>query len=82
MLSFTKIKRDKWADELKMFAKPLPGRAEELISYNQPGRASFKASHWPAKLYENNRRIVLEPGQSLLVVGQENLTLLVVPAGS
>lgn len=82
MFSSTKRKANKWADELNLFPEPLPGWTEEKISYNQPGRVWFQASHWPAKLQDNDARTVLKPGQSLLVVGIENITLLVVPAES
>jgi hypothetical protein len=81
MLASTKSKRDKWADELNIFPEPLPGLTDETISYNLPGRAYFQASYWPAKLRDENRRTVLEPGQQLLVVGTENITLLVAPVG-
>ena len=81
MLASTKRQRDKWADELNIFPEPLPGLTDEAISYNLPGRAYFQASYWPAKLCDENRRTVLEPGQQLLVVGTENITLLVAPVG-
>ncbi len=81
MFGSTKRKSDKWADELNIFPEPLPGLTDETISYDLPGRAYFQSSYWPAKLRDENRRIVLEPGQQLLVFGTENITLLVAPVG-
>ena len=65
-------------DAPQMFAKPLPGIVDETIAPDQPGRVKFKATYWPAKLFRGYD-LTLEPGQKVLVIGRQGITLLVRP---
>jgi hypothetical protein len=49
---------------------------ETTISLNQVGRVEFLASYWPAKCIKD---VVLEVGTEVVVVGRQDITLLVEP---
>ncbi|MEC4987538.1 MAG: NfeD family protein [Oscillatoria sp. PMC 1068.18] len=69
--------------DVEMFAEPSLGSVEIAIAHDQPGRAKFRASYWPAKLYQTTPDLIptlLQPGQPVTVVGREGIVLLVVPA--
>lgn len=67
-------------DQIDIFPKPVPGIVEQTITHVRPGRVKFQSSYWPAKLYQPNGEIILRPQQTVMVVGREGITLLVVPA--
>lgn len=55
------------------------GVVERAISPSTPGRVYFKASYWPARLFQPDANSDLPPGAPVEVVGRESLTLLVKP---
>jgi hypothetical protein len=60
-----------------LFSQAIPGKVEVAIAPDQPGRVAFRGSFYPAKLYQTNTDIILEPGQTCQVIGRESITLLV-----
>lgn len=54
------------------------GVVECRITPANPGRVSFQASYWPARLVQSSRP-QLNPGDPVEIVGREGLTLLVKP---
>jgi membrane protein implicated in regulation of membrane protease activity len=55
------------------------GVVERMITPSTPGRVSFQASYWPARLVQPGAATRLQPGDPVTVVGRESLTLLVKP---
>lgn len=62
---------------LQMFPEPLPAKVLVTITTNEPGRVAFKASQYPAKLYNTDVQ-KLQPGQWCEIIGREGLTLLAI----
>ena len=65
--------------KITLFPKPGMGIIEEIITESQPGRVNFQATYWPARLYNPEQKITLLPNTSVIVIGREGITLLVVP---
>ncbi len=49
---------------------------DQVIEPGRTGRVHFQASWWPARC---NQNITLVPGETVYVVGHDNITLLVEP---
>lgn len=62
-----------------MFTEPGVGVVEQIIMPAQPGRVEFGATYWPARLFDSQLDITLAPACSVMVVGREGITLLIVP---
>lgn len=65
--------------KITLFPKPGMGIIEEIITESQPGRVNFQATYWPARLYNPEHKVILLPNTSVVVIGREGITLLVVP---
>ena len=63
----------------KLFPEPLQGKVTQEISSKNPGRIQFQGSYYPAKLYQNNSRIILKEYELVKVIGREGITLLITP---
>lgn len=55
------------------------GIVTRTIHTQFPGRLYFQATYWPARLANPVEDVVLQPGQTVDVVGREGLTLLIQP---
>lgn len=64
---------------VEMLPEPKRGTVEKAIAPNQRGRVKAMGSYWPAKFYRADSLDQLLPGQSVLVVAREGITLLVMP---
>jgi membrane protein implicated in regulation of membrane protease activity len=64
--------------KLEILKEPQRGIVDETIGPNQPGRVQAMASYWPAELYQPDCQTPLLPGESVLVLAINNITLLVV----
>lgn len=73
---------ESYPDEIIPFSQPGTGTVEEAITPTQPGRVRFQATSWPARLYNPEAQVTLEPNDSVDVVARQNITLLVVPSVS
>ena len=58
------------------------GRVEKTITSNHPGRVYFQTTYWPARFYQSGGYKIAFPGDSVVVIGRDGLTLLVTPAGN
>jgi membrane protein implicated in regulation of membrane protease activity len=66
-------------DTVQLFPRPGFGSVDWAIAPNCPGRVSFQATTWPAKLYQTDGRTVIQPHQLVQIVGMQGITLLVQP---
>jgi len=72
--------------ELRFSATPM-GIVEQSITLQKPGRVSYEATCWPARLPRTNHAgsitldesLTLRTGQQVKVIGREGITLLVIP---
>ncbi|MDB9513361.1 NfeD family protein [Kamptonema animale CS-326] len=64
--------------KFQMLEEPERGIVDEAIGPNQPGRVKARGSYWPAELYQPDCQTPLLPGESVLVLAINNITLLVV----
>jgi membrane protein implicated in regulation of membrane protease activity len=64
--------------KIQKLEEPQRGIVHETIGPNQPGRVQAMASYWPAELYQPDCQTPLLPGESVLVLAINNITLLVV----
>ena len=62
-----------------MLPEPKRGTVEVAIAPGTRGRVKAMGSYWLAELHQVEGEIHLLPGESILVVGIKNITLLVVP---
>lgn len=68
------------SEPIEFFSERLEGTVEVAIIHNQPGgRIKFAASYWPAKFYQPSRPLSVLPGEPVVVVGRQGITLLVMP---
>jgi membrane protein implicated in regulation of membrane protease activity len=66
--------------KFQILEEPEIGVIDEAIAPNLPGRVKALSSIWPAKIYQpDSQKVHLLPGQQVLVVAIDNITLLVVP---
>lgn len=69
--------------EIDLFPKPGIGQVEKTITATQPGRIHFRATSWPARFcYPDSQpdgSLKVIPGEDVIVVGRQGITLLVVP---
>jgi membrane protein implicated in regulation of membrane protease activity len=70
-----KLLRKRQQLSYQLFPQPEIGIVEVAIAPNQPGRIAYKASSYPAKLYNCNSQLL--PNTKVAVIGRENITLLI-----
>jgi membrane protein implicated in regulation of membrane protease activity len=71
------LPESKRPEEITLFPEPFPGTVEETITSTQAGRVWYQATSWPARLYNSDDGVTLEPKTSVTVVGRQGLTALV-----
>ncbi len=66
-------------DPLSYKSFPLAGQGvvTETISVHSRGRVKFQASYWMAKFLDDEAEAVIEPGETVQIVGRVGNTLLV-----
>lgn len=65
--------------KVELFSQPVEGIVEDAIAPNEPGRVKCQGTSWPARFYKPSQTTV-SPGASVVIVGIQGLTLLVIPA--
>ena len=73
------MSREKNSGPLEIFSKLLPATVTQTITANQPGRIRYRASYWPARFYQVDRHVIVPTGQSVVAIGRQGITILVVP---
>jgi len=74
------MSRSFFSEQIEILAERLEGTVEVAIIHNQPGgRVKFAATYWPAKFYQPSRPLTVLPGEPVVVVGRQGITLLVMP---
>ena len=66
-------------ESIYIFSHPGIGSVDWAIAAHCPGRVSFQATTWPAKFYQTDSQAVVQPHQSVQIVGIQGITLLVQP---
>lgn len=64
---------------LELFPSAVTGLAVQPISLKVSGRVSYRASSWPARLYQVKKDCLVYSGQAVKIVGREGITLLIQP---
>ncbi|MFB2878645.1 NfeD family protein [Floridanema aerugineum] len=64
--------------QVELFPDKIQATVVEKITSHQPGRVWCRGSYWPARLYQLDYSITLEPSQQVFAVGIEGITLLIV----
>jgi hypothetical protein len=54
-------------DTIELFAQSGIGEVAELITPDQSGRIRFRASFWPAELYDITSKVTLPPTVKVIV---------------
>jgi len=68
-------------NSLEMFPQGIKGVVKEPIALFQFGRVNCRGS-WRARLHEISCQTTLLPGQPILAIGREGLSLIVIPVHS
>lgn len=55
--------------DIELFPEVIPATVEQPIAPYQLGGVKFLGFCWPARLYQPNSQIILEPSQLVRVVG-------------
>jgi len=66
-------------ENFEMFAEPIAGTVEKTIAPNQPGRVKCLGTFWPARFIEPDCQATVEADEPVMVVGRQDITMLVVP---
>lgn len=66
---------------IELFPQPYTAEVVQPIAPQQRGRVKFRASFWPARLYQADERQLL-PTERVSVIGRDGITLLVEPLPS
>lgn len=64
---------------IEIFAAPVEGVVDRPANATRPGRVKTMGTTWNARLYQLEDEIPIAPGERVLVVGRQGLTLLIVP---
>ncbi|MGC9505176.1 NfeD family protein [Baaleninema sp.] len=67
------------ANSYKMFPCPLCATVTSAVSPEMAGRVFFKGTYWPARFYTLSPQSLVQPGQSVNIVGRDGITLLILP---
>ncbi|MBO9997555.1 MAG: NfeD family protein [Cyanobacteria bacterium SID2] len=70
------------SNPIKLFPCPLSATVSDTVSPSSDGRVFFRGSYWPARFYTLPPQALVQPGQSVNIVGRDGITLLVVPRSS
>jgi membrane protein implicated in regulation of membrane protease activity len=63
--------------EIKIFPQPVKGGiVEKAIAFDQIGRVYWQATSWPAR-FHGDFQTVCQPGEQVIVLGMEGITLLI-----
>ena len=69
-----------YSSQIELFPEVIPATVEQPIASHQLGGVKFLGFCWPARLYQPNSQIRLEPSQLVRVVGLDvDDALLVTP---
>ncbi|MCT7950499.1 hypothetical protein NG798_11925 [Ancylothrix sp. C2] len=68
--------------KIKLFSETIPAIVEQEIAPGKRGRVKCIGKYWPASLYPPSCHIIFSPGEPVLVVGMEKMTLLIRPFAS
>lgn len=64
---------------VEFFKQPGTARVEREITSVQRGRVYYEGTYWPAQLYRVEYSGTLAIASSVIVIGRQGLTLLVLP---
>ncbi|MBW4522329.1 MAG: NfeD family protein [Scytolyngbya sp. HA4215-MV1] len=68
-------------ETFELFPQVEPGKVEQTITPQQPGRVRSMATSWPARFYDAAGQTIAVPNTPVQVVGRVGITLLVMPMG-
>ena len=65
--------------DIELFSQLKTGVVSDRIDADQPGRVWYRATYWPACLYNLETQDILLPNMEVIIVGRRGITLLVRP---
>ncbi|MBF2047151.1 MAG: hypothetical protein IGS54_07280 [Elainella sp. C42_A2020_010] len=63
----------------EMFSQGTPATVIKQIAVFAPGRIRWQGRDYPARLHELICHATLRMGQPVLIIGRENITMIVIP---
>jgi len=66
-------------DDLRRLPKPIHGIIDRAIVQGRVWRVKFNGSYWFARLYQSDRQIALNSGETVEILAIQGITLLIAP---
>ena len=67
------------SEPVELFPQLFRATVTQTLSSTKPGRIRYRASFWPARFYGVGDRTTAPPGYSVIAIGRQGITILVVP---